>query len=97
MAVDTFLASPITGKPVFDARSTALGSDAFLGNPSADLLQSSLEGLGVAGKVAHGGGFSQSDARTLARILPFQNLNGVSQLLSAFIHPLPEWSRDPRR
>ncbi|RRN68364.1 hypothetical protein EIQ31_20565 [Agrobacterium deltaense] len=85
------------GNPLFDARSTAMGADAIFGNPSADLAQSGLDALGVAGKQLHGKRFSQQDARALARVLPFQNLNGVSQLLSTFISPLPEWSRGAGR
>lgn len=93
MIVDT-MASPFRekGQPIFDARSTGLGSDAILGNPSADLLDSGFQALGVAGQAMHGKAFSQADARNLARILPFQNLNGIAQLLSTVISPLPEWS-----
>ncbi|CDN47572.1 hypothetical protein [Neorhizobium galegae] len=93
MAIDT-LASPFREKehPIFDARSTGLGSDAIFGNPSADLVDSSIKVLGVAGQSLHGKAFSQADARTLARVLPFQNLNGIAQLLSTVISPLPEWS-----
>ncbi|MDH1269630.1 hypothetical protein N5C81_18595 [Rhizobium pusense] len=98
VAVDTVAARfREKGNPLFDARSTAMGADAIFGNPSADLAQSGLDALGVAGKQLHGKRFSQQDARVLARVLPFQNLNGVAQLLSTFISPLPEWSRGTGR
>ncbi|WP_313196210.1 hypothetical protein [Shinella zoogloeoides] len=93
MIIDT-AASPFRekGKPIFDARSTGLGSDAILGNPSADLLEGGFKALGVVGQSMHGKSFSQADARNLARILPFQNLNGIAQLFSTMVSPLPEWS-----
>lgn len=91
MLFDT-AASPILGHPVFDARNTQLGSDAILGNPTADLLDSSVKSLAVIGDVARGNTFSQADARTMARVLPFQNLNGIAQLFSGMISQLPEWA-----
>ncbi|AAK86989.1 hypothetical protein EN41_17600 [Agrobacterium tumefaciens] len=86
------MAGTRTVTPIATAAATELGSDAIFGNPSADLASSGIKALSVFGQQAHGKRFSQADARNLARILPFQNLNGISQLLSTMISPLPEWS-----
>lgn len=80
----------------FDARNTGLASNLWLGNPTSDLADAIPQATGVFGKALRGGQVSQSDIRTLARILPFQNMNGVAQFLSVMVRPLPEWSRDPR-
>lgn len=83
------------GKPVFDARNTQLNGGLFWGNPTADLGDTVGKILTTSGELARGKSFSQADARTYARALPFQNLNGLSQLFSGLISGLPEWS--PKR
>lgn len=89
MMVDSGLG--ILGLPqAFDARSTGLPSNIWLGNPTSDLADSIPKATAVAGKALRNGHISQTDARTMARILPFQNLNGVAQLFSTMISPLPE-------
>lgn len=96
MMLDT-AASPFLGAPIFDARNTELKSEAILGNPTADLASGIFEAGGTLGGLANGKTFSQADARTMLRVLPFQNLNGIAQLTSTMIRPLPEWTPDPRR
>lgn len=96
MMVDTGLG--LLGQDqLFDGRNSGLASNLWLGNPTSDLADSIPKATRVISKVTRGGSLSQADARTVARILPFQNLNGITQLLSMAIHPLPEWSHNTGR
>jgi Phage tail lysozyme len=93
MMADSFIAPFRKDGPIFDARNTQLKSDALWGNPTADLGDGIFQALETIGETAiRGKKFSQADARNLLRILPFQNLNGIAQLTSGMISPLPEWS-----
>lgn len=97
MMVDS-MAKLVGAGPFFDARNTQLASDALWGNPTADLGDGISQAMEIIGEtVFNGKRFSQADARNLLRILPFQNLNGIAQLSSAFIRPLPEWTPTPKR
>jgi len=92
MAVDSMV-TLVGGRPFFDARNTQLASNALWGNPTADLGDGISQAMEIIGEtVFNGKRFSQADARNLLRILPFQNLNGITQLTSMMISPLPEWS-----
>lgn len=85
------------GRPVFDARNTQLQTSAPWGNPSMDLGDGIFQALETLGDVGfRNKKFSQADARNILRIMPFQNLNGIAQLTSGMISPLPEWSPAPR-
>lgn len=97
MAVDS-MAGLVFGEPVFDARNTQLASNVLWGNPTMDLGDGVSQALETLGDVSfRGKRLSQADARNMLRIMPFQNLNGIAQLTSMFISPLPEWSPAPRR
>lgn len=80
------------GTPVFDARNTGLSTDVIFGNPTTSLLQNALYqtprsiGLAVRGEEE----FTQSDARAVARMLPFQRSYGVHNVLNALIGTFPE-------
>lgn len=80
-------------EPVFDARTTMLASDPLWGNPTMDLIDSFSKGTS---SIFHGlttGEFAQSDAGNVKRILPYQNLIGITQLYSTMVSDLPEWRR----
>lgn len=80
------------GTPLFDARNTQLTGGLFWGNPTADLGNSIITSYQTAGQLARGKRLSQADARTFARMLPFQNLHGIAQLYSGMVRSLPEWT-----
>lgn len=80
----------VTGfDPIFDTRASGTGSS-FLNNPSLDLVNTAIKATGGLGRGARQGGWSQGEARALARILPFQNMLPVIPLLNAMISQMPE-------
>jgi len=80
----------LTGFPhLFDTRASGTAS-AIMGNPSIDLANSAFKGIGGMGRGAREGGWSQPEARTAARLLPYSNALGVVPLLNSMISTLPE-------
>jgi hypothetical protein len=94
MAVDTGL-RPLGFQPVFDARTTGQASDALFGNPSVGLFNDALKGIGGVAGMAHGNPYSQADARSLGRVLPFGNFAPWTMTLNTMIRGLPE--HDPKQ
>ncbi|KQP93771.1 hypothetical protein ASF60_13975 [Methylobacterium sp. Leaf113] len=80
----------LTGFPhLFDTRASGTAS-AIVGNPSIDLANSSFKGIGGIGRAVRDGGWSQPEARTAARLLPYSNALGMVPLLNTMISTLPE-------
>jgi hypothetical protein len=85
----------LTGFPhLFDTRASGTAS-AIIGNPSIDLANSAFKGIGGMGRGAREGGWSQPEARTAARLLPYSNALGMVPLLNTMVSTLPE--HRPRR
>lgn len=79
-------------EPLFDARSTLLASDPLLGNPTVDLANSLHKAPGALAR-GMGGSLTREDTDAIKRILPFQNLMGITQLYSTMVSDLPDWRR----
>ncbi|GLS23877.1 hypothetical protein GCM10007874_68980 [Labrys miyagiensis] len=75
--------------PFFDTRSSGTNSG-FLASPSLDLLYSAQGAVGGIARAAREGGYSQGEARRLARVLPFQNMFPLVPLLNSLISGQPE-------
>lgn len=87
-------------EPIFDFRSSGLKGGggpvgAFLGNPTGDLIDGTFRGVGgaVQGAVNPDYDFSQRDAQSLTKLLAFQNMFGVRNMMSVISDPLPEQSQ----
>jgi hypothetical protein len=94
-AIDT-AAMPFTD-PIFDFRTTGQSTDILFGNPSSDLLDSVGQGIGALTKpMIEGRAPAQSEIQSGLRMLPFQNLHGVTQMINLLLGEsgLPE--RPPR-
>ncbi|CAM5766947.1 hypothetical protein LMIY3S_01995 [Labrys miyagiensis] len=76
-------------KSVFDTGTSGTGS-AFFQSPTLDLLDAIPKAAGGVSRVVTGGGYTQADARNLARLIPFQNMAPTIPLLNALISGLPE-------
>ncbi|WP_448955727.1 hypothetical protein [Labrys neptuniae] len=76
-------------KPAFDTRSSGTGS-AFFSSPTLDLIDAVPKALGGIARGATGQGFTQVDARNVARLVPFQNMAPAIPLLNTLISDLPE-------
>jgi len=82
----------VTGfDPIFNTRSSGTASS-FLDNPSFDLFRTTLKATNGLGRAAREGGWSQGEARSLVRILPFSNMLPVVPLMNALISGNPERS-----
>ncbi|MCJ2113272.1 hypothetical protein MKK64_19010 [Methylobacterium sp. E-025] len=80
----------LTGFPhLFDTRASGTASS-FLGNPSIDLVNSTFKGVGGFGRAVREGSWSQPEARTAARLLPYSNALGMVPLLNTMISALAE-------
>ncbi|MBN9020038.1 MAG: DUF882 domain-containing protein [Rhizobiales bacterium] len=75
--------------PLFNTRASGTGSS-FLDNPSLDLVRTGLKASGGLGRAAREGGYAQTEARALMRIMPFQNMLPIIPLLNAMIGDRPE-------
>lgn len=78
--------------PLFDFRTTGQASNVFFGNPSADLITNAVKGIGGAtGAVLKDDeAFTQGDARSLLRLLPWGNFLPMVQTFNALIGDLEE-------
>lgn len=74
---------------LFDTRASGTASS-VLGNPSVDLVDTAFKASNGVFRAARKGGYSQSEARTLARILPSSNAIGFMPLLNVMVSELPE-------
>jgi hypothetical protein len=74
---------------LFDTRASGTTSS-ILGNPTFDLVDTAYKASGGVFRAARQGGYSQSEARSAARILPFSNAFGMVPLLNVMISGLPE-------
>ncbi|MBO9589451.1 phage tail tip lysozyme [Devosia sp.] len=91
-AIDT--AMKATGNaPIFIGRNTQQASDIWGGIPTVDLYNSVSEGLAAAFQAGTKGGLSQTDVRSMLRVLPFQNAMGVTQMFNGMVRGLPEWTK----
>lgn len=79
--------------PIFDTRSSGM-STSLLSNPVTDLADSAIKGVKGVSRAVREGGYSQGEARSLNRTLPFSNAMGWTNLLNAMISHQPE--RTPR-
>jgi len=94
MSIDT-----ITGSagfdPLFSARSSGLESDPLFGNPTADLLINGRKAFaGLTAPFRNDYDYSQDDMRNLRKLLPFQNIVGIRNVLDAIQSDLPKRSKD---
>lgn len=78
---------------LFDTRASGTASS-FLGNPTIDLVDTAFKASNGVFRAARQGRYSQSEARTVARILPFSNAIGFMPLLNVMVSEMPE--RRPR-
>lgn len=74
---------------LFDTRSSGTPSS-FLGNPTFDLGVTAYKASRGLTRAVRQGGYSQPEARSAARILPFSNAIGMVPLLNVMISGLPE-------
>jgi hypothetical protein len=85
----------LTGFPhLFDTRTSGTASS-FFGSPTLDLANNAFKGIGGIARGAREGGWSQTEARTAARLLPYSNAIGMVPLLNSMISTLPE--QKPRK
>ncbi|CAO4182674.1 hypothetical protein [Methylorubrum populi] len=77
---------------LFDTRASGTTSS-ILGNPTFDLVDTAYKASGGVFRAARQGGYSQPEARSAARILPFSNAIGMVPLLNVMISNLPEHKR----
>lgn len=89
------IATPLTGDPIFDYRTTGLSSTIF-GNPTWDLMDNAVTGFGSLGRVMmddeyH---FSRENMRNLTSLVPFQNATGLRNGLNLMMEGLPARSED---
>ena len=82
-----------TDEPVFDARTTMLASNPLWGNPTMDLIDGVSKATSSMVHGLTGEQMAQTDTGNIKRILPFQNLMGITQLYSTLVSDLPEWER----
>ena len=83
-AIDT-AAMPFTD-PIFDFRTTGQSTDILFGNPSSDLLDSVSEGVGaIANPIIEGRAPAQSEIQSGLRMMPFQNLHGITQMTNLLL------------
>jgi hypothetical protein len=93
-AVDS-LVQAVGYEPVFAyGRSTGLASNAFLGNPTTDLMDKGVRAIqGVTAAAARSDyDYSQQDWRALTSITPFQNAMVLRNAYNMLGQRLPTWS-----
>ena len=84
-------------QPFRYGRTTQLDVDFLFGNPTMDWVSSlSRGGRGLVAPTVQGGDyqFSQADYRAITKLLPFQNMFGVQNMLRAMGGNLPEESKE---
>ena len=97
MVIDTGAA--LAGQDaVFNARSSGQPTEVFGGFPGKSMFDNLSRGMAGLTRTAMGGQtISEGEARALTRLLPFQNLWGISQALDAMVSPLPDKAPYKRR
>lgn len=80
--IDTTLGTFVTDEPIFNFRTTGLASDFIMGVPTIDFIQKSAAAVGGVTKAAMRSDYdySQQDLNNLWRLLPLNNLTGMSNL-----------------
>lgn len=93
-AIADAVAWPLVDKPIFAFRTTDLSTGIF-GNPSVDLMDTSLRAIGGTLKalVNEDYDFSQQDFRAITSIAPWQNAFGIRNVLAAVTGSLPKYSQ----
>lgn len=79
-----------TGNPLTNYRTTGLATG-FFGNPTVDLIDGVVKGVGGVVEMAGGNAYSRPDAQALRSILPFQNLMGITQIFNLLTSGLPKY------
>lgn len=85
------------GQRFFDTRTSGLGSDIITGNPTYSALFKNLpNAVGGASQAMLRGDrqFTQSEARAIRKLLPYQNVLGVDAAFNAITSDLPEKDQD---
>jgi hypothetical protein len=83
---------------MFNARSSAQPSSLIGGSPASTFIDSASKGLGgLADSFVKGRSMSQSEARSLAGLLPFSTMMPMANGLSYMIQDLPARSPAERR
>ena len=96
IAVDTGL-SAAGIDPIFDFRSSGLKSggltptSAALSNPTGDLIDGVNRGIAGIADAARGGTFGENDFKALTKLLVFQNMFGVRNVIAAVGGTMPNY------
>jgi hypothetical protein len=94
MAADTVVADVLQFDPVFShGRTSGLAGGFVLGNPSVELIDNTLDTAALPARLARDDyEFSQEDFTRAARLLPYNNMLGIRNVIAVMNEELPERS-----
>jgi len=94
MAVDTVAADVLRFDPVFSfARTSGLAGGLLLGNPTVELVDNTIDTAALPARLLRDDyQFSQEDFTRATRLLPYNNLLGIRNIIAVMNEELPERS-----